>query len=176
MNILSDRVLRLALGSMSLLMGLNAGMASALDFNFTFTGTGTPTSPATVSGLITGLVDNLPDQKNVTISITSATNSPGLGWPTFRASDWFDGDGFDVSNGEITGVDVNYISGDEYLYLGNQGQYALQLTDFDVDNQDNNSEVNSLVFTPVPGPLPIIGAAVALRTTRQLRRRCKAAA
>ncbi|MEB3259270.1 MAG: hypothetical protein VKP63_01430 [Cyanobacteriota bacterium] len=178
MNKFSRRVLSWALGSAGLLVGLNAGMASALDFNFTFSGNGNPTDPAVVSGLITGLVDNVSNQKNVTISITSATNSPAGGWPTFTGSNWVSEDGFDVVGGLITEVDVKYINGDSQLYLGNYpGSQVYPELYYDAPNFPTNVNYNRNVqFTPVPGPLPIIGAAVAFRTTRQLRRRCKAAA
>lgn len=58
---------------------LQAGAASALSFNFTFTGNGFPTDPATVTGVVDGLVDNLNDQKTgLTVTITSASNSGSL--------------------------------------------------------------------------------------------------
>jgi hypothetical protein len=51
------------LAGVTLAACLNAGTASALEFTFTFSGTGSPTSPATVTGLISGLLDNTNDQK-----------------------------------------------------------------------------------------------------------------
>jgi hypothetical protein len=62
--------------SLSLLAGLNAGMASALDFNFRFTGEGYPVPPTVVTGLISGLADGTADQINATITITSQRPMP----------------------------------------------------------------------------------------------------
>ena len=97
---------------------LNAGGAFALDFNLTFSGTGIPTSLATVSGLISGLFDNMNDQTpGLSVTITSATNTPAKGWPTF--SNDHGGDGFDVSAGAVTGVNMQFREGEEAyrLYL-----------------------------------------------------------
>jgi len=84
---------------------LNAGGAFALDFNFTFSGGGSPTNPATVTGLISGLVDNTNNQKSgLTVTITSATNGPAGGVPSFTNYVAFDG--LDVSNGIITDINI----------------------------------------------------------------------
>ncbi len=163
---------------------LNAGGAFALDFNFTFSGPGDPTDPSTVTGLISGLVDNMNDQTSgITVTITSATNTPPGGWPTFIY--YFYGEGFDVSGGAVTGVNIGFDDGGNLLTLGNQeGLYTL-LVDGDESyfNADpSNESSNSLSFTPytpstaVPGPLPLLGAACAFRASRQLRRRFKATA
>lgn len=142
---------------------LNAGGAFALDFNFTFSGTGIPTSPSIVTGLISGLVDNMNNQTSgLSVTITSATNIPVGGWPAFSTS--LVGNGFDVSAGAITCVDIVFNNSVGYLYLGNQNFYYPQLSD------KNNSFINidssnSLSFTPytpsnaVPGPLSLLGAA-----------------
>jgi hypothetical protein len=80
---------------------LNAGGAFALDFNFNFSGGGAPTNPATVTGLISGLVDNTNNQTSgLTVTITSATNGPAGGFPLF--TNYIFGEGIDVSNGIIT--------------------------------------------------------------------------
>ena len=74
-----------AFGAALLVTCPQAGAASALSFNFTFTATGALTSPTTVTGIVDGLVDNQTDQKTgLTFTITSATNTPALGCPTFR--------------------------------------------------------------------------------------------
>jgi hypothetical protein len=160
---------------------LNAGGALALDFNFTFTGTGAPTSPVTVSGLIRGLVDNMNDQTSgITVTITSATNIPSGGWPSFSNVQF--GDGFDVSAGVITGVTARFESNSSSLVLNNQTNPFTQYLFVD-SNLINQGPSSTLTFTPVipsptavPGPLPLLGAAFAFRASRQLRRRLKATA
>jgi hypothetical protein len=165
---------------------LNAGGAFALDFTFTFSGEGNPTAPSTVTGVISGLVDNMNNQiSGITVTITSATNIPAGGWPAF--STYEEGDGFDVSAGAVTGVDILFSEGQNLLYLGNQGGFYSELV-YDLSNYFNaatSNDSNSLSFTPytpstpstaVPGPLPLLGAACAFRASRQLRRRFKATA
>ncbi len=173
-----------AFGAALLVTCLQAGAASALSFNFTFTGTGDPTSPATVTGIVDGLVDNVDNQTTgLTFTITSATNTPTLGWSTF--SSYLGGTGIDVSGGQVTGADVAYdnlFDGGQSLFLGNQGSYSPQLTSS--SNSDNiyiNNEdisANSLLFAPastasVPSPLPLFGAGAAFGWSRRLRRRIK---
>ena len=160
---------------------LNAGGAFALDFNFTFSGTGIPTDPSTVTGLISGLVDNMNNQTSgLSVTITTATNTPTGGWPTF--STYVSGDGFDVSAGAITGVNIEFSDGDNLLYLGNQGFFTTDLYTYTSGFVVNTDDADSLSFTPytpstaVPGPLPLLGAACAFRASRQLRRRFKATA
>lgn len=113
----------------ALAASLPAGVASAaLSFNFSFGGLGRPTTPTTVTGTVSGLVDNLPNQTTgVKVIITSATNTPPGGWPTF--STYFTGDGFDVAQGQITGVNVAFRDQGKFLYLGNQGILNPQLED-----------------------------------------------
>lgn len=170
------------LGSATLLGALNGGKASALYFNFSFSGTVSPTSPASVTGIITGLLDNTNDQKSgLSITITSATYTPPSGWPVF--TDYFSGSGIDVSGGSITGANITLQQGNyqNLLFLGNQEFFTPELNQvisgiYIVDSGPSN---NSLVFTPlappanVPGPLPLLGAAAAFRVSRQLRSRIK---
>ena len=165
---------------------LNAGLASALDFIFTFSGQGYPTDPGTVTGIISGLVDNLDNQTTgITATILSATNGPSGGgtWGPFTDANYFGGTGFDVSGGAITGVDIGWSinSSSFILQLGNQNNFTpgLQelvglLDSFTVDQ--NSSSQNSLRFALVPGPLPLFGAAAAFGWSRRLRRRCRATA
>ncbi len=162
---------------------LNAGGAFALDFNFTFSGFGQPTNPSTVTGLISGLVDNVNDQTSgITVTITSATNTPPEGWPAFSTYD--EGDGFDVSAGTITGVDIVLYEGEYLLYLGNQGGVYPKLTNdsssyFTASDFNDSNAISFTPYTPstaVPGPLPLLGAACAFRASRQLRRRLNATA
>ena len=157
---------------------LNAGGAFALDFTFTFSGTGHPTTPATVTGLISGLVDNTNNQTSgLTVTITSATNGPAGGFPLF--SNHIFGEGIDVSNGMITDSLILFDTDQINLGLrtGPLNSSNLDAKNFTFSNQ---SFTNSLVFTPVtssttvPGPLPLLGAAFAFRASRQLRRRFKA--
>lgn len=166
---------------------LQAGAASALSFNFTFTGNGSPTSPATVTGVVDGLVDNLNDQKTgLTVTVTSATNS-GLLPDVFTDADYLLGDGFDVSGGQVTGVSIEYFTASWMIHLGNQsfGNPNYSSTNSPVYNSDSSSGPNnSLAFTPItpqapasaPGPLPLFGAAAAFGWSRQLRRRIKRSA
>ena len=179
-----------AFGAALLMTCLQAGAASALSFNFSFTGTGVPTSPATVTGIVDGLVDNVDNQTTgLTFTITSATNTPTVGWSTF--STYFDGSGIDVFGGIVTGVEVafeNSIDGGQVLVLGNEGNYFPELFSFSAsdssiyDNFDtDNTSSNTLLFTPaspasVPGPLPLFGAGAAFGWCRRLRRRIKSPA
>ena len=178
---LKQLMVRCGVGAALLATCLQAGAASALSFNFSFTGTGNPTSPATVTGIVDGLVDNLNDQKyGLLITITSATNTPSGGWTVF--TNYAGGEGFDVSGGQVTGVDIWLIENNrpQKLYLGNQDYHnPLLVTPFPIEmyNADgNNTTSNSLMFTPassvsVPGPLPLFGAAAAFGWSRQLKRR-----
>jgi len=174
--------IRTLAGAALLATGLQAGAASALSFNFSFTGTGNPTSPAIVTGIVSGLVDNTNDQKTgLTVTITSATNGPSD--IVFTDANYAFGDGFDVALGQVTGVNIRYnASGNIKLFLGNQDFFSPQYTDDLFDNIDAiESSSNSLVFTPsgpasVPGPLPLLGAGAAFGWSRRLRRRIKATA
>jgi len=97
---------------------LNAGIASALDFNFSFSGDGSPASPSTVTGIITGLLDNTSNQTNgITITITSATNTPSGGWAVFNPSNYVTGAGVDVSGGLITNIQYGAASSTQYVSL-----------------------------------------------------------
>ena len=178
-----------AFGAALLVTCLQAGAASALSFNFSFTGTGNPTSPATVTGIVDGLVDNVDNQTTgLTFTITSATNTPTVGWSTF--STYFDGSGIDVFGGIVTAADVAYFNlfddSVQILALGNEGNLPTVLVgiidetaneNFDTDNTSSNT----LLFTPaspasVPGPLPLFGAGAAFGWSRRLRRRIKSPA
>jgi hypothetical protein len=175
-----------SVGAALLATCLQAGAASALSFNFSFTGTGTPTSPATVTGIVDGLVDNLNDQTSgLTLTIISATNTPVGGWPVFTDAEFNYGDGFDVSGGQITGVSIGYSVSSIFLSLENQGDpggspslrgFVFPTNFANIDNDSSSS--NTLLFTPlatasVPSPLPLFGAAAAFGWSRQLRRRIK---
>ena len=177
-------LLKGALGAALLIASLHAGAASALSFNFTFSGTGIPTNPATVTGIVDGLIDNTNDQKTgLTLTITSATNAPPGGWPVFAGANYSQGAGFDVSGGQVTGVNVLYVNGASSLRLGNQSLFRTELlngSSFDI-NESRNDPGNSLLFTTptqasVPGPLPLFGAGAAFGWSRRLRRRIKTSA
>ena len=186
---LKQLTVRCAFGAALLATCLQAGAASALSFNFSFASSGDPSdpsgpiTPATVTGIVAGLVDNLNDQKSgLSFTITSSTNTVFGGWDVFTT--YYVGTGFDVSGGQITGVNIAYTNGGtQVLALGNQNDLSLELSDLDnqVANYDIDvSSANSLVFTPVsspaapvPGPLPLFGAAAAFGWSRQLRRRLK---
>ncbi len=158
--------------------------SAALSFNFSFAGTGQPATPTTVTGTVSGLVDNLPNQTTgLKVIITSATNTPPGAWPTFSTD--FDGDGFDVAQGQITGVTIAFRDQGKFLYFGNQGILNPQLEDPTSDPVYENfawnqQPTNSLRFTPlaqptasVPGPLPLLAAAAGFGWSRRLRRRVR---
>ena len=173
---------RAAVGAALMVSCLHAGAASALSFNFSFSGIGTPSSPTTVTGIVDGLVDNVDNQTSgLTFTITSATNTPTLGWSTF--SNYVSGEGIDVSGGQVTGADVAYANNfdvGQFLSLGNQLGFGPELDDGSFNNTEpDNSLWNSLSFTPaspasVPGPLPLFGAGAAFGWSRRLRRKIKA--
>ena len=181
-----------AFGAALLVTCLQAGAASALSFNFSFSGSGgnnTPNTSATVTGIVSGLVDNTSNQTSgLTFTITSATNTPTPGWSTF--SNFVNGNGIDVAGGQVTGADVffsNTFDGGQSLFLGNQNNLTTALgTASAADsvghlNETSNSPTNSLLFTPaspasVPGPLPLFGAGAAFGWSRRLRRRIKSPA
>jgi hypothetical protein len=162
---------------------LHAGEASALGFTFTFTGPGYPINPGTVTGIVDGLVDNLNDQKTgLTLTITSSTNTPSGGWNAF--TQYYIGDGFDVSGGQVNGVDIVYKNSLlQNLFLGNQNNFTPELSNDDIDIYVYDlvsSSTNTLQFSPIsspaapaPSPLPLFGAAAAFGWSRQLRRRLK---
>lgn len=171
---------------------LQAGAASALSFIFSFSGNtvGSPNPVSTVTGIVDGLADNLEDQTSgLTFTITSATNTPILGWSTF--GNYSVGSGISVLEGQVTGASVVYensFDGGQFLSLGNQNSFFPSLeafSEFDnifYSNTDlDNSPANTLVFTPaspapVPGPMPLFGAGAAFGWSRRLRRRIKSQA
>ena len=177
---------RAAFGAALLISCLQAGAASALSFNFSFSGPGGPLSPATVTGIVDGLVDNVADQTSgLTFTIISATNTPAAGWGTF--TNFVSGLGIDVSGGQVTGSNVSFnnnFDGGQALYLGNKGLLSPELSnaDFSFYTYDTSpGSTNTLRFTAaspasVPGPLPLFGAGAAFGWSRRLRRRIKSPA
>jgi hypothetical protein len=143
-------MVRGAVGAALLASCLQAGAASALSFTFTYTGSGTPISPATVTGIVDGLVDNLNGQTTgLTLTITSSTNTPSGGWNIFNQYSL--GSGFNVSGGQIQSVSIEYQNSSftQSLLLGNAGDISPQLYDSisGKENYDNNStSANSLVL------------------------------
>ena len=113
----------------------------------------------------------------MTISVTSAPNSPPGGW----LNDWVflpgSGSGYTVTNGQVTQDDAQFqnTNGDN-LYLGN-GSSNSGLEDY--NNQIFNIDLSgTTTYTPqqtaaVPGPLPILGAAAALGWSRRVRSRLR---
>ena len=177
-----------AFGAALLVTCLQAGAASALSFNFSFNGIGNPTSPATVTGIVDGLVDNVDNQTTgLSFTITSATNTPTLGWSVFSTYDGTASEpGIDVFGGQVTGANTiyeNLSDGTQTLYLGAFG-FLTEINTFSPNDQEYFSisdSSSSLVFTPaspasVPGPLPLFGAGAAFGWSRRLRRRIKSPA
>jgi hypothetical protein len=184
---------RTASGALLLGSCLQAGAASALSFNFSWTGQGVPTSPATVTGYIDGLLDNVSGQTTgLTVTITSATNSPAGDWPSFTDLDFnpFNDPsviGFDVSGGQVIKAQGFWRVGDgtSKICLWSGGSYcaASALSGFDPAVAGslyvNDSSPGTLVITPrspvpaVPGPLPALGVAAAFGYSRKLRNRIK---
>jgi hypothetical protein len=165
-----------------LLGGLDAGSAAALTFNFSFNGPGSPSNPASVTGTVSGLVDNANDQKTgLTATIISSTNTPPGGWGVF--TNFLTGNGIDVSNGVVTGASIYWTNSGARLLLGNQGDFSPYLSTTSgssfVNEDNNNTSSNTLLFilaespTGVPAPLPLFGAAAAFGWSRRLRRRIK---
>jgi hypothetical protein len=170
-----------AIGAALLVTCLQAGAASALSFNFSFTGTGVPTSPATVTGIVDGLVDNVDNQTTgLTYTITSATNTPTVSWSTF--STYFDGSGIDVFGGIVTGVEVAFNNSiDGGTFFPELVSFSASELSFYHNSDPDNTSSNTLLFTPaspasVPGPLPLFGAGAAFGWSRRLRRRIKSPA
>ena len=135
--------------------------------------------------MVDGLVDNLNDQKTgLTVTITSASNAGSLP-RVFTDADYLFGSGFDVANGQVTGVDIQYFDVD-LLGLANNNitNFNTEFTDGTnglYTTTDTGSSSNSLLFTPVasasvPGPLPLFGAGAAFAWSRRLRRRIKSPA
>lgn len=169
-------VLRRSFCASLLVTCLQTGAASALSFSFTFSGPGAPTSPATVSGIVDGLLDNLPNQiTGLSITITSATNTPPGGWPVFTGNEIYCGEpscGFNVSGGQVTSVRAVYADDADrsnpnggaefpsYLFLDTLSQSQLTNPSWGVTNEDcglfnqactgqDGGSSTGLVFTPV---------------------------
>ena len=167
-----------SIATAALATGLNAGAAAAaLTFNFGFNGDGEPTKPSSVTGTISGLVDNVANQTTgLTAIITAATNTPPGGWPIF--STYYGGNGISVLNGVVASSNVSFSAGDSYLNLSNSGLGATVLqwqdpvvSSFWYNNGIDSLDRTTLVFTSAPGPLPVFGAASAFGFSRRLRRR-----
>jgi hypothetical protein len=135
-------MVRCGVGAALLAACLQAGAASALSLNFSYTGTGNPTSPATVTGIVDGLADNLNDQKyGILITITSATNTPSGGWTVF--TNYAEGEGFDVSGGQVTGVNIVLYAKEP---LGNEPQKSAQSYNLFGLNNLRESEAGLTLF------------------------------
>lgn len=155
--------------------------AKALTFNWQFNNTnGSPVSGGVVTGTISGLLDNTPNQTSgLTIGVTSTPNTPPEGW----VPNWYylDGSGFSVANGVITTYKVRFENSSfDALYLGNNlpGGFFPDVSNGDGTHFNTNyDDFNAVTFTPVtpvvPGPLPILGAASALGWSRRVRSRLR---
>jgi len=107
---------------------------------------------------VEGLVDNLSNQiSGVTVTVTGATNSGSLP-AVFTDANSSIGDGFDVSGGQVTGVDIFYYNSltDLLFSLANNNQNGLRneytdLSSFGNEEADG-SPANSLHFTPINPP------------------------
>ena len=176
------RSLGLPLASTAAVIALTSftAPAKALSFNWQFSNTdGSPVVDGVVTGTVSGLFDNTPNQTTgLTLSVTSTPNTRPGGW----LNDWAynNGNGFSVANGLITSYGVVYInSASDILSLGD----FIDPNPFPqvADNAGNYNNVtfysNAVTFTPqvaaVPGPLPILGAASALGWSRRVRSRLR---
>ncbi len=83
---------------------------------------------------------------------------------------------FDVAAGQMIDVDIASDSGVNMLFLGYQDQDTTQLFNYYFHEINYVDTGISLTFAPVPGPLPLLGAAVAFRASRQSPSRLKASA
>ena len=153
--------------------------ASALDFNFSFGG---------VEGLFSGLADNTANQiAGVTVSVTNngGTSAP-LG--TYSFNSFLGRTGFVVASGSVT-------ESSQWLGLSSPGGTftpGAWIINFAPSNIPPSSgdlvllggdgigdiQGKPITFTaagqppqPVPGPLPLFGAAAAFRFSRKLRDR-----
>lgn len=178
----SNRAL-LPLASTASLVALTSltSPAKALDFNWQFNNEiGSPTTGGIVTGTISGLLDNTFDQiSGLTITVTSAPNTPTRGWD-YNNFSYADGDGFDVINGQVVGADASFFNPDftQFLSLSDGSRSYPQLIDFSTST-DNSAPSGITTFTTpvssVPGPLPILGAASAFGWSRRVRKRLRAA-
>jgi len=155
--------------------------ANALTFNWLWTPSlsypSSPTGP--VTGTISGLLDNTPNQTNGIVTVTFSPVIPTGGWDNSNWS-WVSasGIGFSVASGSVTAFDGSYVSqaGDQYLNFDDGSHRLPEIR----DNSDNigyvrfNPTFSSTTFTPVPGPLPILGIPSAILFSRNLRKRIKA--
>lgn len=152
--------------------------AKALDFNWRFSlQTGSPTTSGTVTGTISGLSDNTPDQTaGFTVTVTSAPNTPPGGW----LNDWtfVGGPGFTVAGGQITLYDAFFDNSlGNRLDLGSSTQFSNFLADnpFGPVFFNLGEGPGTTFFSPVPGPLPVLGAASAFGWSRRMRQRLRTA-
>ena len=154
--------------------------AKALSFNWQFPNTdASPSTGGVVTGTISGLLDNTSNQTTgLTVTVTSAPNSPSGGWLNNWVYDGSGGSGFTVFNGQVTGGNARFInsSGDNlWLTDGTATSPNLYNAAYTLVNENKG---NQLTFTPqqtsaVPGPLPLLGAAAALGWSRRVRSRLR---
>lgn len=158
--------------------------AQALTFNWSWSLTdGGPTSETgTVSGTVSGLLSNTPNQTSITATVTSAPNTPPGGW----TNDWsYDalgaGNGLSVdANNNVTGTISFRNSKNDLLLLSTGGDYPTLVSENGLYINSNYAIPSNISFdlvpdpSPVPGPLPLLGAAAAFGWSRRIRRRLKA--
>ena len=183
----------LATGACALATTLPANAALTFDFSFDVTNGGPDVATGTVTGTISGLVDNTANQKNgLIVSNLSAPNTPPGGWPANLEALTFIGNGITVSNGNVVSYDIRFGSnpqfGEQYdLALEEAGLVFLDYLKFIPDNANffnQGAEGTVVTFTSqsgpgpaqVPGPLPLLGAGAAFGWSRKLRRRVSASA
>lgn len=158
--------------------------AKALDFAWQFNNTDggpTITNGGIVTGTISGLLDNRSGQTGVgpgdtplTVTVTSAPNTPSGGW----INDWAigGGSGFTVANGQVTASNAFFLGSSGGSSILNFGSPQLAvLMEPTLINSDPTGTVTFTPISSVPGPVPILGAISAFGWSRRVRKRLRAA-
>ena len=140
-----------------------------------------PGGTGDVTGTITGLVDDLADQKNGVVTVTSAPSTPPGGWGPWS---YVRGSGFSIFGGQVTAYDAVYgdSSGFQVLSFGNGSinypEILLANTSGAIDIEYSlrtsaGTPTVTTTFEAVPVPLPILGIPAVLFYARKLKVKIK---